>query len=290
MKRLNILVALILISLISCKNIESKSGYIEINETKIYYEIAGTGEPLVLIHGWILDSRCWDYQFDEFSHHYRVLRYDLRGFGRSSLPDTNKSYSHTTDLVSLLDTLQIDKAHILGHSFGGTIAIDFVLNNPQRVHSLILADAAMNLQGYKVTDEAVKSWLTDTWKTSQEKGIEEAKKTWLNGSPFKQALKNKRAAILLTKMVNEYSGWHWKNNDPDISPKPYPQERLNDIKVPTLILVGELNTQIYHEITDIQRKNIPNSTKKIIPNSGHMLNIENPDKFNDYVLNFLSEN
>lgn len=145
----------LLLFMASCKNTNIESGFCDVNDTKIYYEIAGTGEPLVLIHGWSFDTRCWDNQFDVFADEYRVLRYDLRGFGRSALPDTGMSYSHTEDLVSLLDNLNINKAHILGHSFSGKVAFDFVLNNPEKVIFLILPDAAMDVPGLKVSEDVI---------------------------------------------------------------------------------------------------------------------------------------
>lgn len=287
MKKSLQLIPLLLMLLIRCENVKKESGFAEINGSKIYYEIAGTGAPLILIHGWSFDTRCWDDQFDIFSKEYRVLRYDLRGFGRSALPDTGAVYSHTEDLVSLLDYLNIKKAHIIGHSFGGKVAFDFVFNNPEKVISLILADAAMDVPGLKVPED-VTTWIRDTWKTGREKGVEEAKKIWMNGSPLKPAMRNPRSAPKVVQMIKDYSGWHWTHNDPCNYPKPFPPERLNEIKVPTLILVGEFNPKIYHDWANIQNKYISNSQKEIIPNAGHALNIENPERVNELILKFLS--
>ncbi len=269
---------------------ESETGYADVNGTKLYYEIAGKGEPLVLIHGWSFDSRCWESQFKTFSEKYRVLRYDLRGFGRSDLPEVGEKYSHTTDLVALLDHLNIDRAHILGHSFGGRIAFDFVFNYPERIISLILPDAAMDVTDLNATpNEDVWAWINDTWRAGREEGIEEAKKIWINGSPLKPAMGNPRSAPIVRELIEDYSGWHWANDDPHVGFAGYPLERLREIKVPTLILVGELNPSIYHEWADAQNENIPNSKKVIIPGAGHALNIENPEKFNEAILRFLSE-
>ena len=269
---------------------ESETGYAEVNGTRLYYEIAGTGEPLVLIHGWSFDSRCWESQFNTFAEKHRVLRYDLRGFGRSDLPDEGEKYSHTADLVALLDHLNIEKANILGHSYGGRIAFDFVFNYPERTLSLILPDAAMDVTDLAATpDEDVLAWINDTWRVGREEGIEEAKKIWANGSPLKPAMGDPRSAPLVKRMIEDYSGWHWVNDDPHIGFAGYPLERLQEIKVPTLILVGELNPSIYHEWADAQNENIPNSKKVIILDAGHALNIENPEKFNAFVLRFLSE-
>ena len=278
----------LLLLLIRCENVKKDHGFAEINNSRIYYEIAGIGEPIVLIHGWSFDTRCWDNQFEIFSKEYRVLRYDLRGFGRSSLPDSGQPYSHTEDLVSLLEYLNIKKAHIVGHSFGGKIAFDFVLTYPEKVISLILPDAAMDVPGLDVPQEVI-SWIRDTWKAGKEESVEQAKKVWINGSPLKPAMNNPRSALIVKQMIMDYSGWHWTHDDPCNYPEPFPLERLNEINVPTLILVGKLDPKIYHDWADIQKKYIPNSQKEIITNSGHALNIENPEMFNKLVLKFLSE-
>ena len=82
-----------------------QSGLAEVNDTCLYYEVAGTGPPLVLIHGFTLDTRMWDDQFEAFSKHHRVVRYDLRGYGQSALPVLGEGYSHADDLRALLDHL-----------------------------------------------------------------------------------------------------------------------------------------------------------------------------------------
>ncbi len=106
------------------------SGYAEVNKTKLYYEIAGKGEPLVLIHGSFGDRRFWGLQFTELSKKYKVLRYEMRGYGRSALPDSTEVYRDCDDLNALMDLLKIKKAHICGLSLGSIIAIDFALAYP----------------------------------------------------------------------------------------------------------------------------------------------------------------
>ena len=265
---------------------ELKTGIAEVNGTKLYYEIAGSGDPLVLIHGWSFDTRCWDDQFSDFSRSYRVLRYDLRGFGKSSLPKPGITYSHTEDLAALLDFLRIERVHILGHSFGGKIAIDFALNHPERTISLILADAGMDVIGITPSDEIVR-WIGDTWKAGRESGIDKAKEIWINGSPFAPAMKNPKSAKKVRQMIDDYSGWQWGNDDPYVGIPPFPPERLSEIKVPTLILVGELDPPDYHLMADIQKKYILGAKKMMISGAGHALNIECPEEFNRIVLRFL---
>ena len=125
---------------------EILKGTAEVNDTRLYYEVSGSGHPLVLIHGLALDTRMWDDQFQAFSEYYRVIRFDLRGFGNSTLP-TGDQYAYFDDLFALLNYLDISQAHILGLSLGGSVAVDFALAYPEATSSLILVDVS-GLDGF----------------------------------------------------------------------------------------------------------------------------------------------
>src|SRR5262249_9161414 len=115
-----------------------KNGMARVNGTSLYYELKGKGFPLVLISGGgTLDRRTWDDSFSNFPKDYKVIRYDIRGIGKSARP--LEPFSHSQDLYALLNFLNINKAHIIGLLFGGAIAIDFTLEHPEMVDSLILA-------------------------------------------------------------------------------------------------------------------------------------------------------
>src|ERR1044072_1308890 len=115
-----------------------KKGIAEVNGTRLYYEVAGEGFPLVLISGGgLLDCRAWDNQFETFAKSYQTIRYDIRGIGSSARP--LKPFSHSHDLYMLLKFLQVKQANIIGLSFGGGIAVDFALEHPEMVNDLILA-------------------------------------------------------------------------------------------------------------------------------------------------------
>ena len=93
------------------------SGLVPVDGGKLYYEAAGTGEPLVFVHGFTLDARMWDDQWEGFSDRYRVVRYDVRGFGRSDLP--SGLHGHHTDLRAVIDHLGLVRPHLVGLSMGG---------------------------------------------------------------------------------------------------------------------------------------------------------------------------
>jgi len=217
---------------------------------------------------------------------FEVLRYDLRGFGKSALPEPGIPYSHTDDLVALLDLFQMEKIHLLGHSYGGRLVFDFVMDHPDRVLSLLLPEAAISIRGGPESVE-LEAWIGNTWGTGAEEGVEAARTVWLKGSPFAPALRNPKSAAKVKQMVERYSGWHWENRDPAVSFVSYAPEQLRAIKAPSLIILGLLNPPYYHEIASIQHEHIPNSTLVTMKGVGHALNIEAPDEFNCIVIEFL---
>lgn len=117
------------------------SGFAEINAARIYYEIAGEGQPFVMIHAGVADSRQRNNEFLHFANRFRVLRYDLRCYGKSE--PVEGEFSHLRDLTALVNYLHLDQPLILtGCSMGGGLAIDFALAHPSRVKSLIMVGAA----------------------------------------------------------------------------------------------------------------------------------------------------
>src|SRR2546423_13431038 len=121
---------------------QARAGFADVSGTRLYYELAGAGPPLVLIHGFSLDSRLWDEQFAAFARRHLVLRYDLRGFGRSA-PPRGERYAHTHDLRALLEHLGVGPGVLLGLSLGGRVAIDFALEHPDLTRALIPVDAML---------------------------------------------------------------------------------------------------------------------------------------------------
>src|SRR5258706_8221101 len=125
-----------------------QTGFAEVNGTRLYYEVAGTGHPLTLIHGGLVSRGLWDDQFDAFAQRYRVVRFDMRGFGDSgSISAEGEKFSFEKDVHDLLQFLGIEKTYILGLSMGGAMAINFTLRYPEMVDALI--PVAMGLSGFE---------------------------------------------------------------------------------------------------------------------------------------------
>lgn len=128
---------------------QSKSGFVNINKAKLYYEIAGAGASFVMIHAGVADSRQWNNEFEYFSQSNQVIRYDMRGYGKSEPVDGE--FSHMSDLVALLDTLRVhEPIIIMGCSMGGGLAMDFALTHPSRVKALVMVDSATTLHELKI--------------------------------------------------------------------------------------------------------------------------------------------
>jgi 3-oxoadipate enol-lactonase len=154
-----------------------QTGFAEVNGTRLYYEVAGTGHPLTLIHGGLVNRRLWDDQFNVFAQHYRVVRFDMRGFGDSGLIRAEgENFSLEKDLHDLLQFLGIEKTYILGLSMGGASAIDFTLRYPEMVDALI--PVAMGLSGFRPAEDE----LTEEDKTFWTRVDEALKKGDIHGA------------------------------------------------------------------------------------------------------------
>lgn len=244
-----------------------KTGFFEFNKGKLYFEVVGEGEPVVFVHGFTLDHRMWKPQVDEFSKKFKVITYDLRGFGKSSTPEDK--HSHHEDLKALLDHLGVPEAHIVGLSLGGEIALDFAVSYPDMIKTLTLVDSSLG--GYKSTVD---------WNVHSELGLNKARENWLNHQVFNKTIENIEATLLLKQIVSDYSGWHWFNSDLREKVSPSTIEQIQNIKVPTLIMIGEYDLSYFKDIAVILNNKISNSKKIIIKNSGHMSNLENIEQFN----------
>lgn len=252
-------------------------GMADVNGARLAYESLGDGEPVVMVHGFTLDMRMWDDQLDVFAASYRIVRYDLRGFGKSSVPD-GKPYLHADDLAALLDQIHIDRAHVMGLSMGGGVALEFACLYPNRLNTLLLVDAAMG--GYP--------W---TMALDYEQGatsVAEIRRNWLAHALFAPALRNPHAAIRLTQIVNDYSGWHWQHVDNNHFPPPSVYERLEEIQVRTLAVVGAWELPDFLGIADTIAARVPHAHKAVIAGAGHMCNMEQPAEFNQIALDFLA--
>jgi pimeloyl-ACP methyl ester carboxylesterase len=262
-----------------------QTGTAKVNGTSIFYETRGNGFPIVFVSGGgILDRRGWDNQFETFAKDYRVIRYDVRGIGKSERPQA--SFSHSKDLYALLSFLKITRAHVVGLSVGGAIALDFAIEHPEVVDCLVLAAPGLssdskseaNLQGLKALTGLV-----------QTQGLETLIQLTLD-APFVLSKQNDegrekvRQIYLDNRDVFEsgfpvYALWE--------PLQPPPENRFATIQARVLIIRGDNDSPVYALMTDKISKGIPQATTVVIPGGTHFLNLEKPAEFNEAMQTFL---
>ncbi len=185
---------------------------------RLHYEVAGSGEPIVFLHGFGLDLSLWDPQWPVFAQRYRTIRYDLRGYGASSVP--TGGYSHVDDFIALTKHLKATAAHVVGLSNGGRVALRIAAEKPEAVRSLTLADTA--LDGHAWSDGWSRHWRA--MRASGATNVALAKQQWLEHELFKISRAKPEPAKALELMIGRYSGWHFRNDDPGVAP-PRPSAR-----------------------------------------------------------------
>src|SRR5713226_5498668 len=272
---------------------EPTSGFAEVNGTRLYYEMAGEGYPLVLMHGGIMDNTMWDDQFETFAQHYHVIRFDLRGYGQSDLPVGPKPYSMRGDLRALLTFLGIDRANILGISMAGSIAIDFTLDSPAMVNALILVAPGVN--GYdsdSAQSEEEKAMFQEIEAAFEsddlERAVELETRAWVDGpnrTPEQvDPVVRKRAYNMNLQNNRRAVGIEWPATQ-KLTPPAF--ERLSEIRVPTLLIIGDGDVREQVTLVDVLETKITGARKAVIYGVAHLPNMERPAEFNQLVLDFL---
>lgn len=264
---------------------EEKAGMLKLKDGgSVYYEIAGKGEPVIFLHGGFGDRRMWDSQFKAFSAKYRVIRYDQRGFGKSPAPSA--AYSPVADLEYLLDHFKIDKAHLVGNSMGGTLAIDFALLKPSRVASISVV--ASGPAGVEFPKESMDLMMA-VFKTAEQKGLQEAADMWIQNPMVAVASKDPRTAALTKIMIDENAGifrmkfWPIEKLDPPAA------KRLSEIKAPALIVFGSDDTPAVRNSAEIAAAGISGAKKIVIDDADHLPQMVKPEEFNRALGEFLSK-
>lgn len=228
------------------------------NNGDINYTITGEGDPIVLIHGFGLDSRIWQKQVEELSKTNKVITYDLRGFGKSSIP--TQRYSHSEDLNELLKELNIQNPIIVGHSFGGEIAGEYALKFPNEVNSLVLISPS--LRGVKPNSE-----FEIYRELGKAKDIEGLRKRILEKPTFKDFPEGSEEMELIKEIVNDYSGFHFTEEDPREHIEG--NQEIMNIQCPVDILIGERDEEVQKEVA-MKFKDEIGLDAKVIPDCGHI--------------------
>ena len=241
---------------------------------ELYYETHGSGPALLLTHGYSATSQMWRPQFEALSASHRLIVWDMRGHGRSSSPEDDAAYSErltTADMAALLEHLGIGSAIVGGLSLGGYMSLAFYADHPEMVEALLIIDTG---PGFK-KDAAREAWNRTAMARAND--IDARGAEALEGRSAEQATAEHRNVRGLVYAARHMLTQH----------TPRVIESLPRIGVPTLVMAGA-EDEPFLAATDYMAAKIPNARKVIIPDAGHAVNLDQPERFNEAVLEFLS--
>lgn len=267
---------------------QTQTGFADVNGARLRYEVAGDGHPLVLVHAGIADHRMWDDQFHVFAEHYRVVRYDMRGFGQSQ--PVPGPFSFSGDLYGLLKHLNIDRAHLIGCSMGGATCMNFTLEHPDMVSALVMVCSAPSGMPYESEGELppiIQALIAADEAGDLERMNELEVRLWVDGL-YRTA---EQVNPVVRERVRDMNKIALQNAAEQGKLEPSPEGpavgRLSEITVPTLVVVGEVDVPTTHAAAKLMAAHIPNAQQVVIKNTAHLPNMERPDEFNQIVLDFL---
>jgi pimeloyl-ACP methyl ester carboxylesterase len=239
----------------------------------IYYEVHGSGPPLLLTHGYSSTSGMWQGQVEALSKHHKLVLWDMRGHGQSDYPSDPAAYSEALtvgDIAALLDQVGADKAIVGGLSLGGYMSLAFYRSHPERVRALLIIDTG---PGFK-KDDAREVWnkrAHDTGDRFEREGLDALK----SGSRERSSVTHRDASGLARAARGMLT-----QRDARVI------ESLPDIRVPSLVVVGADDTP-FLAASDYMAAKIPGARKVVVPAAGHAVNIDQPQAFIDAMLPFL---
>jgi pimeloyl-ACP methyl ester carboxylesterase len=265
------------------------SGFVDVNGGKIYFEVEGDGHPLLLIHGGLGSLRMWDEQAPAFAERYRVIRYDNRGWGRTETDDVE--FADRDDAVAVLDHVGATSAYVVGQSRGGSIALDFTLDHPERADAFV--SVAGGIGGYEAEreetepqpwDEMERLWEAKDWSALAELETQ----VWVDGwgQPSTRVDPDLRRRVhdwILTTYQEEKIEGKPQSLDPPAA------KRLADVSIPTLVMIGEVDEAGGVTAGRHLAASVPGARVVEFPGVAHMIQLEDPERFNQLVLQFLAD-
>jgi pimeloyl-ACP methyl ester carboxylesterase len=267
-----------------------QTGFALVNGAQLYYEMAGSGDTLVFVHAGIADHRLWDDQTKAFAAQYRVIRYDMRGFGKSEPVDG--AFAHREDLAALLKVLNVDKAVLIGCSMGGGFAMDVALAQSQLVRALVMVCSAPNGLWLDVPtpmaalEEALEAALKNN---DLDLAAEYGAQIWFDGvgrTPQQVDAVLRAKLIDMHKIALTHQAKALGTHKPPQNPAP--ATRLSELNLPVLAVVGAQDEPYIHAAGDYMAQHIKGARTVIIENTAHLPSMERPAEFNRILADFLA--
>jgi pimeloyl-ACP methyl ester carboxylesterase len=261
---------------------------IEVNGTRLGYDDTGTGSPVLLLHAGIADRRMWREQAPALAARHRVITLDLRGYGDSELPPA--SFAHHADVVGLLDALGVERAALVGCSFGGAVAIDTALTHPDRVSALALLGTAVT--GYEWSDDTNDLWDSLVGEVDPDDYAASAAaevRFWVVG-PDRRPEDVDPALLRFAKEMDEraLATEHVLSALDVTVPEPPAVGRLHELRMPVLVAAGAADLPDIRRLADLIAVTAPDAVRlPDVPDAAHLLPLERPAPVNAALLDFL---
>jgi pimeloyl-ACP methyl ester carboxylesterase len=268
---------------------QTETGYLTIAGARLYYEMAGAGQPFVMIHAGVADSRQWNNEFASFAGQFRVVRYDMRGFGKSE--PAPGEYSNMGDLTTLLDHLQIQEPLVLmGCSMGGRLAIDFALAHPSSVKALVIVDSGPSGLELDVPSSPKFKEVEQADQSGDIDRVAELEiQIWFDGEgrTSQQVDQDmRRLAYEMNHTALEHDARQLGKSLPDTQTPA--AGRLQELEIPALVIVGAHDTPYSLAAADYMVEKMPLARKVIIEDAAHLPNMDQPVAFQSVVRTFLA--
>ncbi len=232
-----------------------------------------------MLHGFALDARMWRRQVEALGRDFRILTLDLPGFG----PQARElgEVDAAARVKEALDTLRIQKAHLLANSFGAAVATDFALQHPTRVKSITLMGPL--LLGRRTGIEAWSRCVA----LAAEGDRATAAEIWLDDPLFEGVRNDEELFEELRQIVLDYGGGHWTGKVIAKWSNPDPIPALKKLDIPALVISGEMDIPSFIQMAEAYARALPRARREIVQAAGHLPNLEQPETFNELVLEFL---
>jgi pimeloyl-ACP methyl ester carboxylesterase len=251
---------------------------------EVVYDVAGpaSAPPIVLLHGAFMDRRSWDREVAAYVKQYRVIRMDMRPFGESTLPQ--KPYSVPEDVVALMDYLKIGQAHVMGHSFGGSVAVDLALLHPDRVASLVLVSSSPS--GFAAPPDEAKAAMAIF--AAVKEGEDAIVKAWV-AHPMWVVSRDRPEIRTEIEQTTRRNLAPFKMTAPPYIPLTPPAVgRLAEIKTPTLVVYGDRDTPGNRQGAELLATQIAGAKRVVIAGADHGVPLGWSRELNDAALTFLA--
>ncbi len=275
-----------------------KTGMPEKQVTRLYAEYAGTGDTLILLHGFGTDLRLWDDAFGLFARKFHVIRYDMRGYGRSEMPEVGFGYLHADDLKALMDALHIKKAHLVGVSLGGKVVTEFMALYPERVLSASIASGSLSripdrssvsASVVKIYNDTVFAYNTRKVLKNDSIGMASLKEDWKKAMKQISGKHYSRIKKELNTMIDDWPAWQWTHPEVDALMGDQADSLLSrqQTQPPILLMISQFDFTENKKAMIRMGTICPKARIQTLSDVGHFSVMEDPSNFYKRVLAFI---